>query len=156
MVATPSSLNPAPEIESVGEPEKFDEPPQPVVIVETEEIKPEDSDAPIHDLELSIRSENCLLRGGIQTIGELLSKSREELLKIRNLGKISLKEILDRLEVLGYELKPSEPDSEAEAPEEKEEAESVEAKSVEQNEQIEENEQNEQKGTETSGGEVEN
>ena len=148
-----NTVSTAPEIESVGEPEKFDEPPQPVVIVETEEIKPEDSDAPIHDLELSIRSENCLLRGGIQTIGELLSKSREELLKIRNLGKISLKEILDRLEVLGYELKPSEPDSEAEAPEEKEEAESVEDKSVEQ---TEENEQNEQKGTETSGGEVEN
>lgn len=63
---------------------------------------------PIHELELSIRSENCLLRGGIQTVGDLLQKSREELLKIRNLGKISLKEIEARLSVLGYELKPSE------------------------------------------------
>ena len=62
---------------------------------------------PIHELELSIRSENCLLRGGIQTVGELLQKSRDDLLKIRNLGKISLKEIEARLQALGYELKPS-------------------------------------------------
>ena len=58
---------------------------------------------PIHDLELSIRSENCLLRGGIQTIGDLLSRTHDELLKIRNLGKKSLTEIEDRLKVLGYE-----------------------------------------------------
>ena len=102
------------------EPAKLEEQPQPVVIVETEDRKPENSDAPIHDLELSIRSENCLLRGGIQTVGELLSKSRDDLLKIRNLGKISLKEILDRLEVLGYELKPSAPSSEVPAKEEDE------------------------------------
>ncbi len=62
---------------------------------------------PIHELELSIRSENCLLRGGIQTVGELLQRSKEELLKIRNLGKISLKEIEERLTALGYKLKPS-------------------------------------------------
>ena len=43
---------------------------------------------PVRDLELSIRSENCLLRGSIQTIGDLLQKSREDLLKIRNLGKL--------------------------------------------------------------------
>ena len=70
---------------------------------------------PIHELELSIRSENCLLRGGIQTVGELLQKSRDDLLKIRNLGKISLKEIEARLQALGYELKPSEPQQEASA-----------------------------------------
>ena len=61
----------------------------------------------IHELELSIRSENCLLRGGIQTIGELLEKTREDLLKIRNLGKISLTEIEAKLESFGYSLKPS-------------------------------------------------
>ena len=116
----------APEVEIPEEPEKPEEPSQPV-IVEPEENKPENSDAPIHDLELSIRSENCLLRGGIQTVGELLSKSREDLLKIRNLGKISLKEILERLDVLGYELKPSvqssDQSSEVPATEEKEEKE---------------------------------
>ncbi len=56
---------------------------------------------PVRDLELSIRSENCLLRGGIHTIGDLLSKNREDLLKIRNLGKISLREIEDKMEKLG-------------------------------------------------------
>lgn len=56
---------------------------------------------PVRDLELSIRSENSLLRGGIQTIGDLRSKTREDLLKIRNLGKISLKEIEDKMEKYG-------------------------------------------------------
>ncbi|NLL36038.1 MAG: DNA-directed RNA polymerase subunit alpha [Fretibacterium sp.] len=60
---------------------------------------------PVRDLELSIRSENCLLRGGIHTIGELLQKSREDLLKIRNLGKVSLKEIEDKLESVGFKLR---------------------------------------------------
>lgn len=55
---------------------------------------------PVKDLELSMRSENCLLRGGIHTVGDLMSKTREELLKIRNLGKISLKEIEEKKEKL--------------------------------------------------------
>ena len=59
----------------------------------------------VRDLELSIRSENCLLRGGVQTIGDLLLKSREDLLKIRNLGKISLKEIEAKLESAGLKLR---------------------------------------------------
>ena len=62
---------------------------------------------PIHELELSIRSENCLLRGGINTIGDLLRKSREDLLKIRNLGRISLTEIEARLDSLGLVLQPT-------------------------------------------------
>lgn len=52
---------------------------------------------PVRDLELSVRSENCLLRGGVHLIGELVSRTREDLLKIRNLGKISLREIEDKL-----------------------------------------------------------
>lgn len=52
---------------------------------------------PVRDLELSVRSENCLLRGGVHVIGELVSKTRDDLLKIRNLGKISLKEIEEKL-----------------------------------------------------------
>jgi len=62
---------------------------------------------PVRELELSIRSENCLLRGGIQTIGDLVHKTREDLLKIRNLGKISLREIEEKVEKLGYPLKHS-------------------------------------------------
>jgi DNA-directed RNA polymerase subunit alpha len=62
---------------------------------------------PIKDLELSIRSENCLLRGGVQTIGDLVSRGRTELLKIRNLGKISLREIEEKLEKFGLTLDES-------------------------------------------------
>ena len=83
-----------------------------------EAVETEHYSHPIHELELSIRSENCLLRGGIQTVGELLQRSRDDLLKIRNLGKISLKEIEARLHALGYELKPSAPEEgNAESPE---------------------------------------
>jgi DNA-directed RNA polymerase subunit alpha len=60
---------------------------------------------PVRELELSIRSENCLLRGGIHTIGDLLQKSRDDLLKIRNLGKISLKEIGEKLDSAGLRLR---------------------------------------------------
>ena len=60
---------------------------------------------PVRDLELSIRSENCLLRGGIHTIGDLLQKTRDDLLKIRNLGKVSLKEIGERLDAAGLKLR---------------------------------------------------
>ena len=67
--------------------------------------RPKDEDdflsRPVRDLELSIRSENCLLRGGIHSIGDLMSKNREDLLKIRNLGKISLREIEEKMEKLG-------------------------------------------------------
>lgn len=59
---------------------------------------------PVRDLELSIRSENCLLRGSIHTIGDLVSKTREDLLKIRNLGKISMREIEEKMEKLGLTL----------------------------------------------------
>ena len=52
---------------------------------------------PVRDLELSVRSENCLLRGGVHVLGELVSRTREDLLKIRNLGRISLKEIEEKL-----------------------------------------------------------
>ena len=58
----------------------------------------------VRELELSIRSENCLLRGGIHTIGDLLSRSKDDLLKIRNLGKISLREIEEKLDKLGLHL----------------------------------------------------
>ena len=82
---------------------------------------PEDGEKPrfnenlyrsVDELELSVRSENCLLRGGVHTIGDLVSKSRSELMKIRNLGKISLREIEEKLEKFSITL-PGE-----EAPEE--------------------------------------
>lgn len=59
----------------------------------------------IKDLEFSIRSENCLSRGGINTLGDLVNCSRNDLLKIRNLGKVSLVEIIEKLETMGFSLK---------------------------------------------------
>jgi len=58
----------------------------------------------VRDLELSVRSENCLLRGGVHLIGDLVSKSKEDLMKTRNLGRISLKEIEEKLEKLDLHL----------------------------------------------------
>jgi len=58
----------------------------------------------VRDLELSVRSENCLLRGNVHLIGDLVSKTREELMKTRNLGRISLREIEDKLEKLDLHL----------------------------------------------------
>lgn len=59
----------------------------------------------IENLDLSVRSFNCLRRAGIRYLSELLSKSVEDLMKIRNMGKKSLKEIIDKLEQQGYHLK---------------------------------------------------
>lgn len=59
---------------------------------------------PVRDLELSVRSENCLLRGGVNVLGELVSRTREDLLKIRNLGKVSLEEIEEKLAELDLHL----------------------------------------------------
>jgi DNA-directed RNA polymerase subunit alpha len=55
------------------------------------------NDKQIEDLDLSVRSYNCLKRAGISTVGELVSKTEEEMMKVRNLGKKSLKEVKDKL-----------------------------------------------------------
>lgn len=62
----------------------------------------------IDELELSVRSFNCLKRAGINTIGELTGKSYDEMLKIRNLGKKSLDEVVAKLETLDLHFKSSE------------------------------------------------
>lgn len=61
----------------------------------------------IKELELSVRSENCLLRAGIKTIGDLVSYSKEDLLGVKNLGRVSLKEIEEKLAAWGLELRSS-------------------------------------------------
>jgi len=59
---------------------------------------------PIEDLDLSVRSYNCLKRAGINSVDELTQKSEEDMMKVRNLGKKSLKEVKQRLEDLGLSL----------------------------------------------------
>ena len=61
----------------------------------------------IEELDLSVRSYNCLKRAGINTIGELAQKTEEEMMRVRNLGRKSLKEIMQKLREHGFELKHS-------------------------------------------------
>jgi len=62
----------------------------------------------IDELELSVRSYNCLKRAGINTVGELVNKTAEDMMKVRNLGRKSLDEVLAKLKELGLSLKESE------------------------------------------------
>lgn len=64
-------------------------------------------DMSIDELDLSVRSYNCLKRAGINTIGELVSRSAEEMMKVRNLGRKSLDEVEEKLARFGLSLKPS-------------------------------------------------
>ncbi|MBR5250881.1 MAG: DNA-directed RNA polymerase subunit alpha [Clostridia bacterium] len=59
----------------------------------------------VDDMDLSVRSWNCLKRANIQTIGDLTRRTMEDMLKVRNLGKKSLDEIIARLETFGLGLK---------------------------------------------------
>ena len=60
----------------------------------------------IEELDLSVRSFNCLKRAGINTVEDLISKSEEEMMKVRNLGRKSLEEVLAKLDALGFSLTP--------------------------------------------------
>ncbi|CAB1129920.1 RNA polymerase (alpha subunit) [Candidatus Hydrogenisulfobacillus filiaventi] len=77
--------------------------------VEREEDKKDRlMEMPIEELDLSVRSFNCLKRAGINTVGELAEKTDEDMMKVRNLGKKSLEEVKEKLFALGLSLKPSE------------------------------------------------
>ena len=59
----------------------------------------------IDDLDLSVRAYNCLKRAGILTIRDLVEKSENEMMKIRNLGKKSLKEVIDKIKDMGLKFR---------------------------------------------------
>ena len=58
----------------------------------------------IEELDLSVRSFNCLKRAGINTVGDLINKSEEDMMKVRNLGRKSLEEVINKLASLGFTL----------------------------------------------------
>ena len=58
----------------------------------------------IEELDLSVRSFNCLKRAGINTVEDLISKSEEDMMKVRNLGRKSLEEVMQKLGSLGFSL----------------------------------------------------
>ncbi|MDR2182884.1 MAG: DNA-directed RNA polymerase subunit alpha [Clostridiales bacterium] len=62
----------------------------------------------IEEMDLSVRSYNCLKRAGINTVEDLANKTEEDMMKVRNLGRKSLEEVLNRLTDFGLSLRPSE------------------------------------------------
>lgn len=79
------------------------------IMVEKEEGKKEKVlEMTIEELDLSVRSYNCLKRAGINTVEELTEKTDDDMMKVRNLGKKSLEEVIQKLEELGFGLKSSE------------------------------------------------
>lgn len=78
------------------------------IMVEKEEDQKEKAlEMTIEELELSVRSFNCLKRAAINTVEELTHRSEDDMMKVRNLGKKSLDEVKHKLEELGLGLKPS-------------------------------------------------
>ena len=76
------------------------------IMVEREEtIKEKVLEMTIEELDMSVRSFNCLKRAGIDTVEDLISRTEEEMMKVRNLGKKSLEEVILKLQSLGLELK---------------------------------------------------
>ena len=79
------------------------------VMTETEDDEKEKvMEMNIDELELSVRSYNCLKRAGINTVEELCNKTQEDMMKVRNLGRKSLEEVLAKLKELGLSLNSSE------------------------------------------------
>lgn len=79
------------------------------IMVEKEEDKKEKVlEMTIEELDLSVRSYNCLKRAGINTVQELTQKTEEDMMKVRNLGRKSLEEVQEKLEELGLGLRKDE------------------------------------------------
>ena len=62
----------------------------------------------IEELDLSVRSFNCLKRAGINNVADLINRSEEDMMKVRNLGRKSMEEVLQKIDSLGFSLKKSE------------------------------------------------
>lgn len=75
------------------------------LVVKEEEPRDRVLDMTIEELDLSVRSYNCLKRAGINTVGELIQRNVEDMMKVRNLGKKSLEEVDKKLGELGLQLR---------------------------------------------------
>ena len=79
------------------------------ILVEREETKKEKVlEMTIEELDMSVRSFNCLKRAGIDTVEDLTNRTEEDMIKVRNLGKKSLEEVIQKLHSLGLELRKEE------------------------------------------------
>ncbi len=79
-----------------------------IMVEKEEEPKGKALEMTVEELDLSVRSYNCLKRAGINTVEELTQKTEEDMMKVRNLGKKSLEEVQKKLAELGLSLKKSE------------------------------------------------
>lgn len=79
-----------------------------IMVEKEEEKKNRLLEMPIEELDLSVRSYNCLKRAAINTVEELIQRDEEEMIKVRNLGKKSLEEVKQKLAELGLSLRKSE------------------------------------------------
>ncbi|OFI47466.1 DNA-directed RNA polymerase subunit alpha [Floricoccus tropicus] len=76
------------------------------IMVEKDEVSPEKTlDKPIEELDLSVRSYNCLKRAGINTVQDLTDKTEAEMMKVRNLGRKSMEEVKFKIADLGLKFK---------------------------------------------------
>ena len=80
----------------------------PVMVDREETIKEKVLEMTIEELDMSVRSFNCLKRAGIDTVEDLTNKTEEDMIKVRNLGKKSLEEVIQKLQSLGLTLKKTE------------------------------------------------
>jgi DNA-directed RNA polymerase subunit alpha len=76
-----------------------------IMVEKEEEQKDKLLEMTIEELDLSVRSYNCLKRAGINTVEELIQRDEEDMMKVRNLGKKSLEEVINKLEELGLSLR---------------------------------------------------
>ena len=76
-----------------------------VMNAKQEDNKQKKLETPIDDLDFSVRAYNCLKRAGINTLGDLTEKSELDMMKIRNLGKKSLKEVMDKIKDMGLKFR---------------------------------------------------
>ena len=79
-----------------------------IMVEKEEEQKDKILEMSIEELDLSVRSYNCLKRANINTVEELINKSEDDMMKVRNLGKKSLKEVGNKLDELGLSLRKNE------------------------------------------------
>ncbi|MCQ2564263.1 MAG: DNA-directed RNA polymerase subunit alpha [Clostridia bacterium] len=79
-----------------------------ILVARKEDERTKLLEKPIEEMELSVRSYNCLKRAGIDTIGDLAQKSKSEMMKVRNMGAKSMEEVITKLEAYGIVLEGNE------------------------------------------------
>ena len=78
-----------------------------IMVQKEEDKKTQVLELSIEELDLSVRSYNCLKRAGINTVEDLANKTEEDMMKVRNLGRKSLEEVLNKMNELGLALSPN-------------------------------------------------